>query len=147
MSSYKVKIADSGSKTVVIDINLPFVLSSATPDNPDSNWTTETSGLITPNIGRCDLPSGSSGGSTASSDGSSDGSGVAPASGDAALPAVSWAASDLRLCVATAPYGYGVVLTAFMGALTSNASGSGQLYSAFTVSGGLAAGAISWLQL
>jgi len=180
MSSYKVKITDSANKLLVIDVELPFFGGLQHADNPDSNWTTETTGGIIPNIGRCNSQTssgsqsaassdgssdgstassdgssgqgdGSSGVSTASSDGSSDGS-TAPVSGDAAAPVSPLSSAppgsdDLYLCVATAPYNHGVVLNHFMGTFTANASGVGQLLSGFTVSGGLAAGAITWLQL
>jgi hypothetical protein len=166
MPSYKVKIADSNNKLLVVDINLPTLTMSRNASNPDSNWTTETSGLIAPEMGRCDEPltssstsaTGTSDGSTGSSDGSSDGSSApsddstSPISGDAAIAASPssfgpFGSADLRLCTPTAPYTYGVVLTLFDGVIASNGSGSGQLLTGFTVSGGLAAGAITWVQV
>jgi len=39
------------------------------------------------------------------------------------------------------------MLNDFFGTFSSNGSGDGQLYSAFTVAGGLAAGAIAWVQV
>lgn len=99
MSSYKVKITDSANKLLVIDVELPFFGGLQHADNPDSNWTTETSGLIAPEMGRCDVRPPSS-----ASSASSDGSIPAPASGDPAIPAgLALGSAYLSLCTPVAP--------------------------------------------
>jgi hypothetical protein len=110
MSSYKVKVTDSANKLLVIDVELPFFGGLQNVDNPDSNWTTETSGLIAPEMGRCSVRRASS-----DSSASSDGSTPAPASGDPAIPAgLAFGSAYLYLCTPVAPYVYGIALNDFL---------------------------------
>ncbi|MGA2794902.1 MAG: hypothetical protein ABSE69_15505 [Roseiarcus sp.] len=123
---YVVKLSASDGKVLNVDLNLPLLNNSAQPDNADCNWTTETTGVISINSGRCGIYG---------QPGTDSHYGVA----DLVLSAPSATNSD---------YGTGVTLSEFVSATGFfNASGNGTLDSSFYVAGGMTAGPIFWVKI
>jgi hypothetical protein len=144
MPSYTVKMADSANKLLVVDVKLPFFGAFQEESDPDSTWTAENPHLIAYEMGRCRSASTDYRTSTLTNDPDDD---FPPASGDAAIPAFALGAGHLYLFTPIPPYSFGIMLIDFFSTINTNQSGIGQLYSAWTISGGLAAGQITWVQL
>jgi hypothetical protein len=143
MPSYKYKIADSDNKILVIDVELPTLGNSRAPSNPDSNWTTETSGLLAHEMCRCYATVLQA----AAADATNDDTPPAPVSGDAPIPVLAIGYNHLYLCEMLEPYNYGMVLYLYHGFFSANESGVGQLFGGWAIQGGLKAGQITWVQI